>query len=310
MDYSTLSPLEVYFNFSDYNFTLDADFSESKISTTFCFLYALVCLVGLVGNALAIYVVLRYRHMWTATNVYIFSLALGDLLYMLCLLLFVVETAHEYWPMGLFMCQMFWALTAMISFSSAFFLIMLAMNNLARTFFPTFTSNRLGPKAAVVLSVCTWVTCILFGIPIFIYASIDHFDSCKSWSETTTMWSTAITSYQFALTFVVPLVFILTSMLLVWLKAQVKREESSCGAVQENMMLVFVLSLVYFVIWLPMHILEIMAATGIVQELSREVYYLVSIIPYLKCCIYPILYGFLSQGFKGCYNRLLCCAKV
>lgn len=40
--------------------------------------YALICVLGLCGNTLVIYVVLRYSKMQTVTNLYIFNLALAD----------------------------------------------------------------------------------------------------------------------------------------------------------------------------------------------------------------------------------------
>ncbi|XP_043110533.1 mu-type opioid receptor isoform X2 [Puntigrus tetrazona] len=43
-------------------------------------LYSIVCVVGLVGNVLVMYVIIRYTKMKTATNIYIFNLALADAL--------------------------------------------------------------------------------------------------------------------------------------------------------------------------------------------------------------------------------------
>ncbi|CAN9513958.1 unnamed protein product [Ophioblennius macclurei] len=43
-------------------------------------LYSLVCVVGLLGNVLVMYGVVRYTKMKTATNIYIFNLALADAL--------------------------------------------------------------------------------------------------------------------------------------------------------------------------------------------------------------------------------------
>ena len=40
--------------------------------------YALVCICGLVGNSLVIYVVLRFSKMHTVTNTYILHLAMAD----------------------------------------------------------------------------------------------------------------------------------------------------------------------------------------------------------------------------------------
>ena len=48
---------------------------ESPLNQIF---YALICVLGLCGNTLVIYVVLRYSKMQTVTNLYIFNLALAD----------------------------------------------------------------------------------------------------------------------------------------------------------------------------------------------------------------------------------------
>ena len=48
------------------------------IATARQIFYALICVLGLCGNTLVIYVVLRYSKMQTVTNLYIFNLALAD----------------------------------------------------------------------------------------------------------------------------------------------------------------------------------------------------------------------------------------
>lgn len=41
-------------------------------------LYAVVCIIGLFGNTLVIYVVLRFQKMKTVTNMYLLNLAIAD----------------------------------------------------------------------------------------------------------------------------------------------------------------------------------------------------------------------------------------
>ena len=52
--------------------------SECKVPCFFQVVYALVCVVGLCGNTLVIYVVLRFSKMQTVTNIYILMLAAAD----------------------------------------------------------------------------------------------------------------------------------------------------------------------------------------------------------------------------------------
>ena len=63
--------------------------SLKPTSIVFASLYALICVVGLLGNGLVIFVVLRYTKMKTVTNMYILNLAVADL----C---FLVSTSYSF----------------------------------------------------------------------------------------------------------------------------------------------------------------------------------------------------------------------
>ncbi|XP_075421903.1 somatostatin receptor type 5-like [Ascaphus truei] len=311
MDSFTLDPLELDDgNFSFLiNYTVDGVYSSPKDVSMFCILYFVVCAVGLVGNAFVIYVVLRYRKMRTVANIYVFSLALGDLLYMFCLLFFATEIAFSYWPLGTFMCKLFWALTNVVTFSSIYFLTIMSINDCVMVYFPVFSSNRLGPKVATVISICVWVLFILLGIPIFIYAELDDFLVCRIlWPEPTTIWSVIFISCRFAMSFALPLA--LNCVCLILTAVRVKGSEQPGGVCKESMIMLLVLSLVFVLFWIPMHVLEMMSVTGVIWGLSEEVYYFVCLIPYLKCCVYPILYGVLSHSFTEAYKKVLCCKNV
>ncbi|KAF2979054.1 hypothetical protein EK904_013045 [Melospiza melodia maxima] len=68
--------------------------------------YLLVCALGLSGNALVIYVVLRHAKMKTVTNIYILNLAVADVLFMLGLPFLATQNAISYWPFGSFLCRL------------------------------------------------------------------------------------------------------------------------------------------------------------------------------------------------------------
>lgn len=68
--------------------------------------YLVVCVVGLLGNSLVIYVVLRHTASPSVTNVYILNLALADELFMLGLPFLAAQNALSYWPFGSLMCRL------------------------------------------------------------------------------------------------------------------------------------------------------------------------------------------------------------
>uniref|UniRef100_A0A4W4HBV9 G-protein coupled receptors family 1 profile domain-containing protein n=1 Tax=Electrophorus electricus TaxID=8005 RepID=A0A4W4HBV9_ELEEL len=68
--------------------------------------FALIMVIGLVGNSLVLYVISKHKKMWTATNLYIANLAMTDITFLVCCVPF---TAVLYplpsWVFGNFMCK-------------------------------------------------------------------------------------------------------------------------------------------------------------------------------------------------------------
>uniref|UniRef100_T1GZF1 G-protein coupled receptors family 1 profile domain-containing protein n=1 Tax=Megaselia scalaris TaxID=36166 RepID=T1GZF1_MEGSC len=76
------------------------------IQIFFCVLYATVFVLGVFGNALVCYVVLRNRAMQTVTNIFITNLALSDIL--LCLLAVPFTPMYTFigrWAFGKTLCH-------------------------------------------------------------------------------------------------------------------------------------------------------------------------------------------------------------
>ncbi|XP_063788508.1 somatostatin receptor type 5-like [Pseudophryne corroboree] len=268
--------------------------------------YLLVFAVGFVGNALVLYIILRFRKMWTTTNIYVFSLALGDLLYMLCLLFFAIEIASSHWPLGAFMCRVLWALETMSTFSSIYFLTVMSVSVFIQLYFPAFSKKRFGLKAASLTSLVVWILCLLLGIPIFFHAGMDEYYNCSVfWQSPKARWNII---YTFVMTFLAPLT--LNGICLILTATRARNQRSNVPdfcSFKENM--IMVLCLIYFIAWLPTKSIELMAATSS-SYMGAGAYFIVSLLPCLKSCAYPILYGFLCDSFKEAFNRVLCCTKV
>ena len=68
-----------------------------------CFFW-ITFVIGIGGNWMVIYVVLRAKQMRTVTNLYLLNLAVADILYLLTA---IPSTTYwtDYWPCGQFMCK-------------------------------------------------------------------------------------------------------------------------------------------------------------------------------------------------------------
>ena len=68
-------------------------------------LYGTVFVVGLLGNSLVIYVVLRYSKMQTVTNLYILNLAVADQCFLIGIPFIMTTMGLGCWPFGNVMCK-------------------------------------------------------------------------------------------------------------------------------------------------------------------------------------------------------------
>ena len=74
--------------------------------------YALVCIVGLCGNTLVIYVVLRYSKMQTVTYIYILMLAVADEIFLVGIPFLIVTSVQREWIFGTAMCKVYLTTTS------------------------------------------------------------------------------------------------------------------------------------------------------------------------------------------------------
>lgn len=74
--------------------------------------YALVCILGLCGNTLVIYVVLRYSKMQTVTYIYILMLAIADEIFLLGIPFLITTMIQRNWVFGFHMCKIYYTTTS------------------------------------------------------------------------------------------------------------------------------------------------------------------------------------------------------
>ncbi|XP_051825498.1 relaxin-3 receptor 1-like [Antechinus flavipes] len=87
-------------------------------------IYSVVCALGLVGNLLVLYL-MKSKQGWrkSSINLFVTSLALTDLQFVLTLPFWAVENALDFtWPFGKAMCKIISTVTAMNMYASVFFL--------------------------------------------------------------------------------------------------------------------------------------------------------------------------------------------
>lgn len=184
--------------------------------------YSIVFFIGLVGNTLAIYVVLRYVKMKTVTNIYILNLALADELYILGIPFLGTNSVLSYWPYGDFFCKVCITADAMSQFASTYCLTVMSIDRYLAVVHPIRSAKWRKPKVAKFFSALVWVVSFLIVLPVTIYSGVqEDFKTCNiTWPEPQDLWSIAFILYTAILSFFGPLVVICLCYLLIVIRVR------------------------------------------------------------------------------------------
>ncbi|XP_005003894.1 somatostatin receptor type 3 [Cavia porcellus] len=286
--------------------------------------YLVVCVVGLLGNSLVIYVVLRHTASPSVTSVYILNLALADELFMLGLPFLAAQNALSYWPFGSLMCRLVMAVDGINQFTSIFCLTVMSVDRYLAVVHPTRSARWRTAPVARMVSAAVWVASAVVVLPVVVFSGVPRgMSTCHmQWPEPAAAWRAAFIIYTAALGFFGPLLVICLCYLLIVVKVRSAGRRvwaPSCQWVQApsgqrrrrserrvTRMVVAVVAL-FVLCWMPFYVLNIV---NVVCPLPEEpaffgLYFLVVALPYANSCANPILYGFLSYRFKQGFRRVL-----
>lgn len=303
--YPTGLPFNTSTDYEDYYH--DADASKIIIPS----IYALVCCIGLTGNAMVIYVILKYAKMKTATNIYILNLAIADELFMLSVPFLATSAAIRHWPFGSLMCRLVLSVDGINMFTSIFCLTVLSVDRYVAVVHPIKAARYRRPTVAKVVNVCVWGLSLIVILPIIIFAdTVPAQDGCVDcnflWPEAA--WSEAFVVYTFLLGFLLPVgaiclcyCLMVARMRAVGLKAgwlQRRRSEKKITRMVLLVVAVFVLC------WMPFYIVQLVSVFH--RPPDPMVTQLFVILSYANSGANPILYGFVSDNFRRSFQRIVC----
>ncbi|XP_072916718.1 somatostatin receptor type 5-like isoform X1 [Hemitrygon akajei] len=299
------------------NWTNKDPFMSSVSTIVLPVVYFIVCIIGLSGNTLVIYVIARYAKMKTVTNIYILNLAVADELFMLGLPFIASQNALSYWPFGSFMCRLILTVDGINQFTSIFCLTVLSIDRYLAVVHPIRSTKWRRPQIAKLINASVWVLSIVVVLPLIIYSEVQkEINTCNiNWPEPKAIWSAAFIIYTAVLGFFGPLLIICLCYLLIIIK--VKSSSVRVGSTKRRKCekkvtrMVIIIVVVFVICWLPFYILNII---NLISTLPEEpvivgIYSSLVVLSYANSCANPILYGFLSDNFKKSFQKVLCSCK-
>ncbi|CAL8126372.1 unnamed protein product [Orchesella dallaii] len=297
-------------------------------------LYGIVCLIGLAGNTLVIYVVVRFSKMQTVTNLYIVNLAIADECFLIGIPFLMVTAVLGYWPFGNFFCKAYFTTTGINQIASSMFLLIISADRYLAVCHPINALKWRTPLIAKLVALTAWILSALLMVPIFMYANTLELDdkiNCNIfWPDSSTMNGEMMyISYTFVLGFAAPLTLILIFYILIIRQLKMvghkKTPQSSNTDFGDKEIqqiqpkssrnvtkLVLTMIAVYFVCWAPYWGVQ-MALIFMSHESNHSgtvlvIFLLAGCLSYSNSAMNPILYAFLSDNFKKSFKKACSCA--
>lgn len=132
-------------------------------------LYLVVCIVGLFGNSLVIYVVMRFSKMQTVTNRYILNLAMADQCFLIGIPFLLTTMYLNEWIFGPILCKLYMISTSITQFTSSIFLLIMSADRFIAVCHPISSPRFRTPLVSKFVSFFAWGLSALIMLPIFFY---------------------------------------------------------------------------------------------------------------------------------------------
>ncbi|XP_026148055.1 kappa-type opioid receptor-like isoform X2 [Mastacembelus armatus] len=261
-----------------------------------------------------------YTKMKTATNTYIFNLALADALVTTTMPFQSTDYLLNTWPFGEVLCKVFISIDYYNMFTSIFTLTMMSVDRYVAVCHPVKALDFRTPAKAKMINVCIWILSSAAGIPAFILGGTqtnsDITECALQFPEPYVYWDTLMKICVFVFAFVVPVLIITVCYSLMVLRLKSIRMLSGSREKDRNLRritrLVVVVVAVFVVCWTPIHIFILVKALVSVPETTAimAAYFFCVALGYTNSSLNPVLYAFLDENFKRCFKDCCLSAKL
>ncbi|XP_047535671.1 neuropeptide CCHamide-2 receptor-like [Vanessa atalanta] len=326
---SNLSTSMFEFNSSESDYT---PYKERVETYLVPIIFAIIFIVGVLGNGTLVVVYVRHRGMRNAPNTYIFSLALADLLVILICVPFVsVIYTLESWPWGEAICRISETGKDISIGVSVFTLTALSAERYCAIVNP-FRKLQLR-KLPLVCATIIWAAALIFAAPAALFSSIitEDIDSnvsivyCSPYPADWHNYSKWMTLTKAIVYYALPLLVIafFYSLMAQRLLASTKempgalhggQGEAQAKARKSVACMVLIFVIVFFICFLPYHALEVWfymspTAQSDYNDWTHALRIIAFCLSFLNSCVNPVALYCVSGVFRQHFNRYLCCRR-
>ncbi|XP_036925239.1 urotensin-2 receptor [Sturnira hondurensis] len=267
--------------------------------------------LGVAGNAYVLVVTCRFLRAVASLHIYIVSLALADLLYLLSIPFVVTTYVTREWHFGDAGCRVLFSLDFLTMHASVFTLTVMGQERCAAVLRPLATARRSkGYRKGLALAM--WLLALLLALPMMLAIRLvprGHKSLClPAWGQSahraylTLLFGTCIVGPGVA----IGLLYLRLARAY-WLSRRASFAQTRRLPNPRVLRLVLGTVLFFWACFLPFWLWQLLAqfrgAQLLTPRLSRIINYLTTCLTYGNSCVNPFLYTLLTQNYRDLRRR-------
>ncbi|XP_020660263.3 C-C chemokine receptor type 5-like [Pogona vitticeps] len=269
-------------------------------------LYSFVFVFGLLGNALVVLILIKYKKLKSMTDIYLLNLAISDLLFIALLPFWAYYAAHE-WVFGNALCKILSGLFFTGFYSGNFFIILLTIDRYLAIVHAVFALKARTVVYGILTSFITWGVAILASVPGLVFHKLQREND--RWTctphfplDTQIQWNQFMTLKMNLVGLIFPMIVMTVCYSQIINTLMRCRNEKKNKAVR----LIFIIMIVYFIFWAPYNIVLLLQTFQIsfslntcdgISNLGIAVQ-VTETLAMAHCCINPVIYALAGEKFR------------
>ncbi|XP_065584588.1 neuropeptides capa receptor-like isoform X2 [Artemia franciscana] len=300
--------------------------------------YVVIFICGMLGNISVCVVIIKSSSLHTATNFYLFSLAISDLM----LLLFGLPSElHTYWyqypwTLGDTFCKARGMVAEMTNYASILTIVAFSLERYLAICHPLYAYTMAGLKRAIRIIALIWLISFFCSVPFAVHTEVyyrPYPGTTENMPESAFCGMMLVPQYLYevsvTVSFILPMGILSVLYTLMGIRircaALIGHDYSKCVHKGDNKSLAsrtVILRMLtavvvgFFICWAPFHVQRLYFKYGFgvieyeaFQTFNEGLFYIAGSFYFLSAVINPILYNVMSERYRLAFQETFCGAK-